>query len=35
MNVVVGIPDRPTWAHYWLPDSDETALFLETFVSGG
>jgi trehalose 6-phosphate phosphatase len=35
VNVLVGLPDRPTRARYWLRDSDETALFLETFVTGG
>ncbi len=35
VNVVVGLPERPTRARYWLRDSDETALFLETFVVGG
>jgi trehalose 6-phosphate phosphatase len=33
VNVVVGLPDRPTRAHYWLRDSGESASFLNTFAS--
>lgn len=33
VNLVVGLPDRPTRARYWLRDSSESASFLNTFVS--
>jgi trehalose 6-phosphate phosphatase len=35
INVVVGLPDRATRAHYWLRDHGEAALFLNTFAADG